>query len=328
MTERTRGKRWDYNRLASDGERVQLCSGYYRRDTDQPSSVVSEMSENPIPEVENGHSLEEELRDGDKRLSDDDRLNGDNDDDVKSDQESEISDGEDDALKEKLHQIRQMKLENEMRQQEEYEQMKLNAELERKVESQRTEIAEKRNLLEQVSGTADEIQKQVVNGIDGNLDQFLVDRRHSVEHRENQRNIDRLVNIVESLSDDITDFINENPLREICNSIEDIDQAISQVEHLRSSFRSKQKELLSACWSNDKGSYRTSGECILDLIKMYIVDAKAKRKSIRNDEDAQKEIVTMKKSSKITFISEEVRRVINDLNKIFICDINLSLMSK
>ena len=123
MTERTRGKRWDYNRLASDGERVQLCSGYYRRDTDQPSSVVSEMSENPIPEVENVQSLEEELHDENERLSVAGRLDGVSDDVVKSDEESETSDREDDALKEKLHQIQQMKIENEMRQQDEYEQM-------------------------------------------------------------------------------------------------------------------------------------------------------------------------------------------------------------
>ncbi len=148
------------------------------------------------------------------------------------------------------------------------------------------------------------------------------ERRNSIEFRENKRDIDRLVSQVDSLSDDIHDFIDETPPQEISSSIEDLDKAIARIEDLRSAFRTKQKELQTQCWEHQKDSVQKSGEYVLNRIKTYITEAKARRKSIRDEEGAHKVNMLVKKSNKVTFINEEVRRIITDLNKVFICEID------
>lgn len=46
-----------------------------------------------------------------------------------------------------------------------------------------------------------------------------------------------------TISEDINDFIDENPIEISCDSIEDIDEIISKTEKIRSYYRSKHKEL-------------------------------------------------------------------------------------
>ena len=49
---------------------------------------------------------------------------------------------------------------------------------------------------------------------------------------------------IATISDDIDDHIDENPIEEICNSIEDLDVIIMKTENLRTQYRSKYQESL------------------------------------------------------------------------------------
>ena len=46
-----------------------------------------------------------------------------------------------------------------------------------------------------------------------------------------------------TITEDICDFINENSINDICNSNEELNEAIRKIEEMRSKYRSKHKEL-------------------------------------------------------------------------------------
>ena len=46
---------------------------------------------------------------------------------------------------------------------------------------------------------------------------------------------------LETISDDIDDFMDENPIEHLCTAIEDLDINISRIEQLRSKYRRAQK---------------------------------------------------------------------------------------
>ena len=47
---------------------------------------------------------------------------------------------------------------------------------------------------------------------------------------------------IQSMADDIDDFIEENPIDEIEDSMSDLDLVIRRIEEMRSQYRSKQRE--------------------------------------------------------------------------------------
>ena len=371
MTERTNGKRWDFSRLGTDGARIQLCSGYFPRNTDQSS----EMSDNPNENADeyNHQPVEDELRAADERRQQEAeeeeirRQQEAEEDEIRRQQEAEEEEmrrqqeaeeeerrqeDEDERLRnvnaeiQRLNQMeddinadahqrqteaenrqRQMEAENRQRQIEEDNRQKQidEEERERQVFEQR-KVAQQERLrqieeedrlrhAEEYKRQRDLARKQ---RDDHNLEQMMKDRRDSIEFRENERSINQLLSQVDSLSDDINDFINETPPMEIGNSIEDLDKAIAKIENHRSAFRAKHKELQCHCWDHQKEDLRKSCEYTLNSIKEYITDAKARRKSLRDEEGKHKINILLKKSNKVKFINEEVRRIITDLNNAFI----------
>ena len=60
---------------------------------------------------------------------------------------------------------------------------------------------------------------------------------------ESRQLANRLISQAASLSDDIEDYMEENPSRDLPNSVVDLDKVINKMEEMRSSFRSKHTEL-------------------------------------------------------------------------------------
>ena len=54
----------------------------------------------------------------------------------------------------------------------------------------------------------------------------------------------KMISQLQALSDDIDDYIDENPSNEICESLSDLDFVIRKMEEMRSIYRSKHKELI------------------------------------------------------------------------------------
>ncbi len=88
-----------------------------------------------------------------------------------------------------------------------------------------------------------------------------------------------------SLAADIDDFIGENPLTDISQSILDLDDVVRAVESLRSAYRNKHSEVVTAVGAEnisevDKNLYDDR----ITKIKNYILDAKTYRKAVRDVE--------------------------------------------
>ena len=86
------------------------------------------------------------------------------------------------------------------------------------------------------------------------------------------------------ISYDIDDFIDETPIKEISNSIEDLDATIIKADNYRNQFRSKHQELRNALDNGYEGRCQENLETKLGVIK----EAKCARKNIRNKENLRK----------------------------------------
>ena len=98
--------------------------------------------------------------------------------------------------------------------------------------------------------------------------------RKANQDQFNQANkaANQLIGQAISLSDDIEDFIEENPSDELGNSVVDLDKIISRMEELRSSFRAKHNEL-KILYEDNPGKYtgQLEKECTttLEKVKKY-----------------------------------------------------------
>ena len=143
------------------------------------------------------------------------------------------------------------------------------------------------------------------------------ERAADIEAKETEKTVRHLKSQAKSLSDDIRDYIEENPGEEHKDSLEDIDKHIARIEDLRSVFRNKHKELINHCHPDNIGGLeRSFGETISE-IKEYLKDLKGRRKSLRDNEVDRKFQLDQNRASKVKFINEEVRRIIASFNDIF-----------
>ena len=136
-------------------------------------------------------------------------------------------------------------------------------------------------------------------------DQFL-DIRNMAQNQET------------SLAADIDDFVGENPLPDISQSICDLDDVVRAVESLRSAYRNKHNEVVNAVGvenisQEDKKSYDDR----ISMIKDYILEAKKYRKAIRDVEVKVKSDAENLMKQKLTFLSEEVDRLMTVLENKF-----------
>ena len=90
--------------------------------------------------------------------------------------------------------------------------------------------------------------------------------------------IHQLAAQIATISDDIDDHIDENPIEDICNSIEDLDVIIVKIESLRTQYRSKHQEIRISLGNQYSETYKINFEEKLALIKEYIKKAKMQEK--------------------------------------------------
>ena len=121
-----------------------------------------------------------------------------------------------------------------------------------------------------------------------------------------------------SFAGDIDDFMDENPLEDISASIPDLDDVIRGIESLRSFYRSKHMEVVGGVGEdNYEDELKQAFQTRLDSIKRYILDAKQCRKTLRDGEGQIRAEAVQQKKQKLTFLCEDVGRLMTDLENKF-----------
>ena len=125
--------------------------------------------------------------------------------------------------------------------------------------------------------------------------------------------IQQLAAQIATISDDIDDHIDENPIEDICSSIEDLDVIIVKTEKLRTQYRSKHQEIRISLGNQYNETYEVTCEEKLALIKEYIKKAKDARKNMRHQESSQKEVQKQKQTRSLDFSLKCVADMMDNL---------------
>ena len=113
--------------------------------------------------------------------------------------------------------------------------------------------------------------------------------------------IHQLAAQIATISDDVDDRIDENPIEDICSSIEDLDVIIVKTENLRTQYRNKHQEMRISEGNQYDETYKVNYDKKLALIKEYIKKAKDARKDMRHQESSQKEVQKQKQTRSLDF---------------------------
>ena len=121
-----------------------------------------------------------------------------------------------------------------------------------------------------------------------------------------------------TITEDIADFFDENPVAEVCQTVEDHDLINKEVEQLRSSYRGKHNQLKVAL---DDAEYETdfkqAYEGNITKFKEYIKQVKESRRKLRNGEEETFKEKASIQAKKFHFLDSEVTKKITRLEKIF-----------
>ena len=113
--------------------------------------------------------------------------------------------------------------------------------------------------------------------------------------------IHQLAAQIATISDDIDDHIDENPIEDIWSSIGDLHVIIVKTENLRTQYRSKHQEMRISLGNQYNETYEVNYEEKLALIKEYIKKVKYARKNLRHQESLQKEVQKQKQTRSLDF---------------------------
>ena len=116
----------------------------------------------------------------------------------------------------------------------------------------------------------------------------------------------------------MADFIDENPVIEVPSAVDDLDKVIKRMEDLRSDYRSKNKELRLLLGSEYGADLESTYKKTLDVVKEYIKAAQVRKKEVRGDEDTIKSKALLVKDEKLVFLRKEIKRVMTELEKVFV----------
>ena len=125
--------------------------------------------------------------------------------------------------------------------------------------------------------------------------------------------IHQLAAQIATISDDVDDHIDENPIEDICSSIEDLDVFIVKTENLRTQYRSKHQEMRISLGNQYNETYGVNYEEKLSLMKEYIKKAKDARKNMHHQESSQKEVQKQKQTSSLDFSLKCVADMMDNL---------------
>lgn len=120
-----------------------------------------------------------------------------------------------------------------------------------------------------------------------------------------------------SVSDEITDFIDENPVNEVCISVNECDNILKKVEHFRSCYRKIHKEIQMVHKDYDQVYGKLFAEQ-MGTIKTYIKNVNFQKRSMQlesKNHDEHHKIEVFK------FQIDEVVRRIDDLCQVYITNL-------
>ena len=121
----------------------------------------------------------------------------------------------------------------------------------------------------------------------------------------------------EALSEDIGDYLDENPIDDISQNVGDLDAVIVRIEEFRSSYRSLHKELKAVMGDDESYSekYDDRFQSMLSDMKDFIKSAKDARKAARNNEESELMSEKSSKSSSAKLLMIDSNRLISNVEK-------------
>ena len=141
----------------------------------------------------------------------------------------------------------------------------------------------------------------------------------SIDHPE--RIMDELATLTaeeSTIAEDIDDYLDENPIKEIGQNIGDHDIVCKRVEDLRSIYRGRHKQLKTSMGDVDyKAKYDIAYTKRLDDMKKYIKLLKSQRQTLRSGEVLKTDDELKVKEVKFKFLRDQVNESITRLNGIF-----------
>ena len=148
---------------------------------------------------------------------------------------------------------------------------------------------------------------------------FPVGPPHPTQGDEMTQAPEQLKGQVESLAEDIDDYLDENPVADVNNSVTDLDDIIKGAENRRSDYRSKHKDLAQAITKEEyEDEYMKEYDLRLSAIKKYILAAKEERKNLRNNEDMAKVAIDNAKERKLKFLVSEAKKAMLRLESVYV----------
>ena len=121
-----------------------------------------------------------------------------------------------------------------------------------------------------------------------------------------------------TIAEDIDDYLDENPIKEIGQNIGDHDIVCKRVEDLRSIYRGRHKQLKTSMGDVDyKAKYDIAYTKKLDDMKKYIKLLKSQRQTLRSGEVLKTDDELKVKEVKFKFLRDQVNESITCLNGIF-----------
>ena len=193
-----------------------------------------------------------------------------------------------------------------------------------------TPFNEIREIPTEVDESSDE---STLSGSEGSIDNNIVEGPEiaclsaSLQHcslKEMDTELRIKFSLEESLNDDITDFIDENPIEELL-VIEDINTCISKLEDLRSKYRNVHREIRRIQPEQYTEDLKDKEAKVMKSIKKHISSAKEIRNDIRNREveTTAKEIYAKNKKEEedmsrnetaVEFLNVDIDRMIRSIS--------------
>ena len=132
----------------------------------------------------------------------------------------------------------------------------------------------------------------------------------------------QLISQADSIGEDIDDYIDDYPVYELANSVDDLDHAVDKVERMRSEFRTVHKEIRIFYGERRYQQDFINGyKSKLDTIREYLSNVRDKRKLLREDQDRLRMDQEFAHAKKLRFLGTEVRRIISHLTNKFDIDL-------
>ena len=128
-------------------------------------------------------------------------------------------------------------------------------------------------------------------------------------HVDNQK---KMLLHLNSIADDIDDFMDENPIVEVEDSMSDLDLLVKRMEDMRSQYRSRYKEISELKYNEDLEEEFADR---LKSMKDYIKFCKEAKLKIRKQEKAGKQDEMQARNNTFLFLLEDATRVLQSLEK-------------